>query len=143
MKKDLRMNNTEYYEYTNINPKDKYGGDCVVRAIALACGQDWVTTVREMTELGIQLGYVLNDKHTYIKYLLNKGFVQYKEPRDIDNRKMSVKEWMKEEAIYEGKQEGTIVANVGSHHVTCIVNGKVHDTWDSSRQTMHVYWWKK
>lgn len=143
MKKDLRMINTDSYEYTNVNPKDKHGGDCVVRAVALACGQDWVTTVREMTELGIKLGFVLNDKHTYIKYLLNKGFMQCKEPRDINNRKMTVKEWLKREGICESNQKCTIVANVGSHHVTCIVNGKVHDIWDSSRQTMHAYWLKK
>lgn len=143
MNKALRMVDTDYYKYVNVNPKNKFGGDCVIRAIALATGQSWEQTVREMTELGIKMGYVLNDDHVYSKYLLSKGFVQCNEPRDVCNKKMSIKEWLNEEQIYEGNQRGTIVANVGSHHVTSIVDGRVHDIWDCSRKTMHKYWWKK
>ena len=142
MNKQQRMINTEYYEYTNVNPKNKFGGDCVIRAIANACNQSWEVTVREMTELGIKMGFVVNDDHVMIKYLLNKGFIQSKEPRDVCNRKMSVKDWMNEEQIYEGNHKTVIVAVVGSHHVTCIKNGKVQDIWNCSNRTMHRYWYK-
>ena len=143
MKKELRMVNTEYYTYYNANPKNKYGGDCVIRAIALATGQSWEQTVRELTELGIKKGLVCNDKKLFPKYLESKGFIQANEPRDCCNRKMTVKEWMKEEQIYPGNHKSVIVANAGSHHLICIIDGTVHDTWDSSKQTMHKYWWKK
>ena len=143
MKKELRMKNTEYYTYYNANPKNKLGGDCVIRAIALATGQSWEQTVRELTELGIKHGLVCNDQKLYPKYLESKGFIQAKEPRDVCNRKMLVKEWMKEEEIYPGNHKSIIVANVGSHHVTCIIDGTVHDIWNSSTQTMHKYWWKR
>ena len=142
MNKQQRMINTEYYEYTNVNPKNKFGGDCVVRAIALATGQTWEQTVREMTELGIKLGFVLNDHHVYEKYLLSKGFIQAKEPRDICNRKMSVKEFMNEEQIYEGNQKTVIVANTQGHHVTCIKDGKIRDIWNTENMTMHRFWYK-
>lgn len=143
MNKALRMVDTDYYKYVNVNPKNKFGGDCVIRAIALATGQSWEQTVREMTELGIKMGYVLNDPHVYSKYLLQKGFILCKEPRDVCNRKMTVKEWIDEEQLYEGNQRGVFVANVGSHHVTTIIDGKVHDIWNCSNRTMHKYWWKK
>ena len=137
MNKQQRMINTEYYEYTNVNPKNKFGGDCVVRAIANATNQTWEQTVREMTELGIKLGFVLNDHHVYEKYLLLKGFVQAKEPRDVYNQKITVVEF-----IRKYKENNVIVMNVGSHHVSCIKNGKVNDIWDCSKETMHKYWYK-
>lgn len=139
MNKQLRMKNTEFYEYTNVNPKDKFGGDCVIRAIADALDQSWETTVRELTELGIKKGFLCNDNHLYPKYLESKGFRAMSEPRDVNNRKLSVKDFLIQR---EGYPMRTIVANVGSHHVTCIKGGKVHDIWNSSNETMHKYWVK-
>lgn len=143
MNKDIRKVNTSYYTYINLNPKDKYVSDCVVRAIALATNQSWKQTVMELTELGVKKGLVLNDKTLYPKYLESKGFVLRKEPRDYNNKKMSVKEWLISKKISPENHKSVIVANVGSHHVTCIINGTVHDTWNSSNQTMHKYWEKK
>lgn len=143
MKKSERMIDNDYYKYINVNPKNKIGGDCVVRAIANATNQSWVQTIRELTELGIKLGFVPIDKRVYEKYLLSKGFKQENEPRDVNNRKISVREFMRNEQIYEGNQKTIIVMNVGSHHVSCIKNGKVNDIWDCSRDTMHKYWWRK
>ena len=138
MKKELRFQNTDFYEYTNVNPKDKYGGDCVIRAIALATGQSWEQTIRELTEVGIKKGFVLIDWHVYEKYLETHGFIRCKEPRDVNNRKMTVKEWMIEEQI----TKGTFVIVAGTHHLSCIVDGKVRDIWDASKVTMHKYWFK-
>ena len=135
MNKELRMKNTPYYEYINVNPKDKFVGDCVVRAIALACGQTWEETVREMTELGIKKGMVLNDRKLYPLYLKSKGFVQMLEPRNFNGTKMTVKEWLDNNHL-----SGNIVINVGSHHVSCIIHNKVRDTWDCSHDTMHKWW---
>jgi hypothetical protein len=140
MKLADRQKCTHYYEYDNVNPKNKFGGDCVIRAIANACGQSWEQTIREMTELGIKLGYVLNDSHVYEKYLLQKGFTQRSEPRDDNNKKMSVKEWIDDTRMF--MKNKVIVANVGSHHATCIIDAKVHDIWNCSSQTMHKFWCK-
>ena len=49
---------------------------------------------------------------------------------------------LNEEQLDEN-QLTVIVANVGSHHVTCIKDGKVQDIWDCSRNTMHKYWYKR
>lgn len=142
MRKELRTQSNEYYEFYNINPKGRLVCDCVVRSIALACGQSWETTLREMTELGIKKGTVLNDPKLYPLYLAQKGFIKSNEPRDINNRKMTVREWMREQQIYDGNQKATIVAKIGSHHLSCIVDGKVHDIWDCSNRTMHAFWYR-
>ena len=138
MNKQQRMIGNDYYEYVNVNPKRKIGGDCVIRAIANATNQSWEQTIREMTELGIKMGFVLNDHHVYEKYLLLKGFTPASEPRDVCNRKITAREF-----IDEGVKNAIIVMNIGSHHVSCIKNGKVNDIWDCSRNTMHKYWWRK
>ena len=141
MKREEKYPNTIYFTFKNVNPKNKFGSDCVVRAIAEATGQSWETTIREMTELGIKKGLVLNDASLYPLYLKEKGFSEIKEPRKHDNTKMSVKEWL-------GSRDGwlwhsyKVVANVGSHHVVAIMNNKVIDTWDSTNQTMHKFWVK-
>ena len=139
MNKEIRMINTECYTYLNLNPKGKFDGDCVIRAIALATNQAWEQTVRDLTELGIKKGLVCNDKKLYPLYLKEKRFIECKEPRDCFNYKMSVKDWLKGEKL----DDIIIVANVGSHHITCIKNGSVHDIWNCSTQTMHKYWYKK
>ena len=137
--RESRLKNTEFYEFTNVNPHNRIGGDCVIRAIALACGQSWETTVRELTEMGIKKGYICNDQKLYPAYLISKGFKEMPEPRDVNNRKLTVKEWLIQR---EGFSIKNIVANVGSHHVACIIDGKVRDIWNSSTQTMHKYWVK-
>ena len=142
MKREEKYPETPYFTYYNANTKNKLGGDCVVRAIATALNQSWETTVRELTELGIKKGLVLNDRKLYPKYLELKGFTQQAEPRErYDNTKMSVKRFIHLNDEY--LQDCVIVANVGSHHVACIKDMRVHDTWDSSKETIHKYWIRK
>ena len=136
MRRQDKYPNNDYFVFYNANPKNKTGGDCVVRAICTALEQTWEDTVREMTELGIKYGYVLNDKKCYEKYLELKGWVKHVEPRDACNCKITVKTAIKNLKL------NNAVAKVGSHHVVAILNGKVNDIWDSSKQTMHTYWKK-
>lgn len=135
--RDSRLKSTPYYEYTNVNPRNRICGDCVIRAIALVTGQSWETTVREMTEMGIKKGLVLNDKDLYPEYLKSKGFAEHNEPRDYNNRKMSVIDFVENNNV-----DYDFVANVGSHHVAAFKNGKVRDIWNSSRELLHKYWIK-
>ena len=137
MKKELRFKNTDYYEYENVNPKNRYIGDCVIRAIARGLEQSWEQTVRELTELGIKDGNVCNDKRNYEKYLSLKGWIKCDEPRKADNTKMTIEEFCKSHVVHKA------VVHAGSHHVCAIINNKVHDTWNSSRETMHTYWVKR
>ena len=141
MKKEFRVIENNYYHFVNVNPKGKFCGDCVIRAISLACNQSWETTVKELTELGIKKGYVAIDEHIYPAYLERKGFLAMKEPRDLNNKKISVREFIDARTPI-GVPIRTIVMNVGSHHVSTIIDNKVNDTWDCSKNTMHRYWVK-
>ena len=134
MRRQDKYPNNDYFVFYNANPKNKFGGDCVIRAVATALNQSWEDTIREMTEFGIKLGYVLNDKCVYEKYLELKGFIKRPEPRDYDNCKMSAKKAIR---IYGIKNA---VVKLGSHHIAAVKDGKVYDIWDSSKETIHTYW---
>ena len=126
---------TPIFHFHNANPKDKNANDCVARAISVALSQSWEDTIREMTECGLKLGLVFNETKCIEKYLKDKGWEKYKEPRDQNNKKISVAQFLKR----PGSDKGVIVAFVGSHHTSLIVNGVVWDTWDCSKKTMHSY----
>ena len=132
-----RKINTEYYNYINVNPFGKYAGDCVIRAVALMTNMSWAETIHQLTNYGITKGFICNDEKCFTKYLEKSGWVAQNEPRDIYNKKITVREFIQ---IYPDIE---CVAIVGSHHVTAIKDGKVQDIWDCSNQTMHRYWTKK
>lgn len=138
MTREQKYPDTETFRYFNANPKNRKGGDCVVRAVAAALGQSWEQTVREMTEVGIKCGFVLNDKYTYDKYLQKKGFVKARQPVKADGTKYKGYEFCKE--LAKGKR---IVANIGTHHVVAIIDGKVHDIWNSDDGAIGNYWYRE
>ena len=37
---------------------------------------------------------------------------------------------------------GPIIANIGSHHTSLIIDGRIWDTWDCSKKPIHIYWRK-
>lgn len=127
---------TSTFHFHNANPKGKNANDCVARAISVALSQSWEDTIREMTELGIELGFAFNEDKLVSKFLRNKGFEEFKEPRDIKNKKITINQFINK----HGNDEGIIVAKVGSHHISLIIDGVVWDTWDCSKKIIHTYW---
>lgn len=127
---------TPIFHFHNANPKGKNANDCVARAISVALTQSWEDTIREMTELGIKKGYTFNETDNIALYLLSKGWIRYSEPRDLNNKKLRVKQFLNKVQ----NCNGVIIATVGSHHLTLIVNGVVWDTWDCTKEIIHSYW---
>lgn len=138
MKRQEKYPDTFIFKYYNANPKNKIGGDCVVRAISTALDQSWEQTVRELTEVGIKIGYVLNDKHTYDKYLKEKGWIKCKQPKTSDNMKISGVDFCNKIALKNEKY----IAHIGSHHIVAIIDKKINDIWDSSDGKIGNYWVK-
>ena len=126
---------TPTFHFHNANPQGKKANDCVARAISVALSQSWDDTIREMTELGIKLGLVFNEDKCIDAYLKKKGWTRLKEPRDSNNKKVSVSDFIK-----YAKPRGVVIIKAGSHHISIIVDGVVWDTWDCSRQKMHCYY---
>lgn len=143
MKRQDKYPETRWFHYYNANPHNKLVSDCVFRAISVALGQSWETTVLDMTELGLKYGYPANDNHTIDKYLSIRGWVKCKQPRKEDNTKYTGKEWCTELQEPFGNRlyfEDKIIANIGGHHIVAIVDGKVWDTWDSTDGCIGNYW---
>ena len=135
---------TSTFHYYNANPHNRKSDDCVIRAICTALGQSWEQTVRDLTEVGIKYGYVVNDKHTYEKYLTNKGWIKHSQPRKADNTKYTGKEWCKKIQIWATKDAPArrCIAHIGGHHIVAIMDGKVNDIWDSTNGCIGNYWTK-
>lgn len=137
MTREQKYPDTEWFTYYNANPHNRKSEDCVIRAICTATGLSWENVLINLTQIGVKDGYVPNDPKCFEKYLKSLGWIKCSEPRNMDNTKMLVKEFLNKR-----KGSESIIAYVGSHHVVAIINKKVHDIWDSSKQTMHTYWVK-
>ena len=131
MPKKRTPSDSRYFHYYNANPKSKNTCDCVVRAL---CGvlpeKTYEQIMRELLEVSLKCGYMINDKKCYGKYLEQNGFIKFKQPRKVDNTKYTGREF-----CIKLSNEGNIkniFAHLGGHHVVAIVNNKVNDTWDST-----------
>lgn len=126
---------TDTFHYYNANPKNRITGDCAFRAISTALDQDYNQTVMEMAELMCKTGYALDDTKGIKAYLESKGCVIHSQPRHSDGTKYTGTEFCKE-------FKGTCIANIGGHHIVCIKDGRILDTWDSSDGCIGNYWTK-
>ena len=126
---------TDTFHYYNANPKNRITGDCAFRAISTALNQDYNQTVMEMAEVMCKTGYALNDKKGEEAYLKTKGWIKHSQPKHADGTKYTGAEFCKE-------FEGTCVAHIGGHHIVCIKDGKVLDTWNSTDGCIGNYWTK-
>lgn len=126
---------TKTFKFYNANPKGKFTGDCVIRAICTALDKRYEEVYRELLELCLKNGYSIASKENYAKYLELQGWTKMKQPRKSNNTKYTGEEFCK---IYNG----TYIANIGGNHVVCIKNGKVHDIWDSTDGCIGNYWVK-
>ena len=138
---------TSTFHYYNANPRNRKTTDCVVRAIATALEQDYNKTVMEMAEMQCKSGYDSADKKLIDMYLQSKGWIKFHQPRKWDDTKYTGKEWcelLKDDIKFaiNGEQVKRVVANIGSHHIVAIIDGKVNDTWDSTDGCIGNYWIK-
>ncbi len=122
-----------YVSY-NANPAEKRVGDCTVRAISRALGQDWETTY---TGLALQ-GYLMCDMPSanavWGAYLRKKGFRRYIIPEDCPDG-YTVADFAADHP------QGTYILAI-SGHVVCVEDGKIYDAWDSSNE-IPVYYWER
>lgn len=128
---------TSTFHYFNANPKNKISADCVIRALCTAMNEPYETVYKELFEVSLKCGYVLNEKKCYDRYLKEKGWVKHSQPRKDDNTKYTGKEFCERARYYEN-----YVAMIGGHHIVAIVMGKVWDTWDSTDGCIGNYWTK-
>lgn len=108
-------------------------GDCVVRAIAIALDLDYKETYLELARLNkVALGKrsARNGVHktAYEKFLKDHGWVWHKAPK-FEGRK----------AKHYDMPKGKVIARMAKH-LAAVVDGEVHDTWDSTAKMVYGYY---
>lgn len=116
----------------NPNPLGKSTSDCVVRAIAIATGQSWRRTYRDLCELGEIEAEMPNTNHLWGLYLKQHGAEQFLLPESCPNC-ITVR------AFCERFPEGTYVIGTGTHAVACI-DGDYYDSFDSGPESPAYFW---
>ena len=132
--------NTKTFYYYNANPKNRITSDCVVRAISTALEIPYNQVVMEMAELQCKTGYDRGENKCIDMYLESKGWVKRKQPRKDDNTKYTGKEFCEEVQEFTFNYPTRMIANIGGHHIVAIMNGRVYDTWNSTRGCIGNYW---
>lgn len=120
--------------YYNPNPSKSRVGDCTVRAISKAIGQDWETTYAGLTAYGFAHHDMPSANHVWGSYLRSKGYKQY-----IIND--NGKEIYTVNDFCQDNPEGTFILAIDGH-VVCVVDGFYYDTWDSGEE-IPLYYWRK
>lgn len=143
MKRQEKYPETSTFHYYNANPKNRITGDCVIRAICVACEVSYNQVVMDLAKIQCETGYDYGSKGADI-LLKQYGWVKMKQPRKSDNTKFTGKEFCEHlnSLRVGGKPIKRLVMNIGGHHMSCIINYKIWDIWDCSDGCVGNYWVK-
>lgn len=122
------------YKYYNPNPRSIRVGDCSVRALSYALRQDWETTYRQLTDLGLKMGDMPSSNAVWGELLYRNGFKRYVIPNECPDCYRIID-------FCNDNPFGLFVLATGSH-VVAVNNGDYYDTWDSGDE-VPIYYWKR
>ena len=121
------------FEKRNVNPKNRKTGDCVIRALTVATGKDYNEIYKELFDISLKTGYILNEKRVEDKLLEKYGFIKHKQPRKVDGSKFTIGE------IDKLVNNGVVVIRC-AHHLTAVLDGCLIDTWDCRCKCISNYY---
>lgn len=119
----------------NPNPAGRSVGDCAVRALAKATGQDWETAYAELAKNAFQMADMPSSNGVIAATLRRHGFTREAIPNTCPDCYTI-------ERFAEEHPTGTYVVGTGNHVVT-IQDGQIWDAWDSSQETPIFFWRRK
>lgn len=122
------------WRYFNPNPAGSRTGDCVIRAICAATGQDWDSTYTGVVFQGFALKDMPSSNYVWGQYLRSLGY----ERRSLPNACpmcYTVGEFA------DDHPDGTYILGTGTHAVA-VVSGAVVDSWDSRGEVVDYYFVK-
>lgn len=124
----------EFIKY-NANPKNWNTNDCVIRAIAVATQQDWLTTFDKLYEIARKKCRMLNSRETYNRYLKEKGFEKMKQEKNGFGKSINIHELI-------NRYPDSILVISCRNHLTVAIKGILIDTWNAGYQTSGVFYKK-
>lgn len=122
-----------YQEY-NPSPTGAKVGDCAVRAVSKALGTDWETAYTMLALKGFEMSDMPNSNAVINAVLMDKGF-----EKDIIPNTCPACYTVAQFA--EEHPDGVYVLGTGTH-VVAVVDGVIHDSWNSSNE-YPIYYWKE
>ena len=118
------------HKFYNPNPTRNRVGDCTVRAICKATGQDWNRTYAALCSYGLACYDMPSANHVWGSYLRDRGFI-----RRIIEDECTVEDFCRVHP------QGTYILAIDGH-VVCAVDGFYYDSWESG-QEIPVYYWTR
>lgn len=118
----------------NPNPIRNRVGDCTVRAITKATGEDWDTIYTHLCFYGFICKDMSLANDVWGKYLRKQGFKRYL----VDDKDQ---DYYTVDDFCQDHPTGTYILAIDGH-VVCVVDGKYYDTWDSGGE-IPIYYWTK
>lgn len=122
------------YVHLNLNPEQKRVGDCTVRAIAAATGQDWESVYTALALEGFGLHDMPSANYVWGAYLRRLGWKRYALPNTCPDC-YTVAQFAADHP------DGTYILALAGH-VVCVSGGNWIDGWNSGKE-MPLYYWQK
>ncbi len=120
--------------YYNPNPIENLVGNCVIRAITIAIGENWDKTYLAISSKGYEIKDMPSSNKTWGAFLRQRGFKRYIIPNECPDC-YTIEDFCRD------NPRGTYILATGTHVVAC-VDGNYYDTWDSGKK-VPLYYFKK
>ena len=117
------------------NPSGRNVGDCSVRAVSAALGTDWETAYALLARAGYQMCDMPSADAVIGAVLRQNGFYR----AALDNH---CPDCYTAEDFASEHPRGVYVLGFGGH-VATVRDGRIMDSWDSSKEIPVYYWYKK
>ncbi|MBO5559313.1 hypothetical protein, partial [Ruminococcus sp.] len=118
---------TTCFHFYNANPNGNRAADCAIRALCTAMRQSWEFTLKGLVEVALEHKLSPIETKCIEIYLKERGWVKHKQPRKANGKKYTGKEFCKEHLSYAWLND-RVIANIGGHHITAIIEGRINDT---------------
>lgn len=117
------------YKFYNPNPKNKFVGDCVIRAICKLEDKDWDDIYLKLCFYGFKQKNMPAINEVWRAFLWDNGYQRY----SIDGQTVK--------SFCEHYPKGKYLLATGEH-VVAVVDGDYYDAWNSGDE-VPLYYWKK
>lgn len=121
--------------YTNPNPCGRNVGDCSVRAVSVALNVDWETAYAMVAKAGYQMADLPSSDAVWGAVLRKNGFYRKAIPDTCPDCYTA-------EDFCRDNPKGVFVLGFGGH-VATVIDGNIHDSWDSSHEIPQYVWYRR